>query len=331
MTLPLPPLRRGGDAGRLGRAHAQRRPSPTRRLSWRASCARARAGGPGPLQLLLGPFVAPYRLEGGVSHTGVLAGGGAMLRVGRRLAAAPKVQVFGSLRVDAFANRVSVSLVGAEPSFASPARWPPAVGDRDRLGPGELMESRRPFFFVAPESGRRPGDAGARGRRPTRRTTGRWSEPRPAGDAAAFRELYRRHLAIVHARLTLMVGPGPERDDLIQQIFLDAYRALARFRGDARFGTFLHRIAINVACDHLERRRRSSARYAPLEEAQLDRLVAAGRVTGVAGECSARSWRRRSSTWRRSARRSGSRSCWSPSRGCRWTRRPSCSTPARRR
>jgi RNA polymerase sigma-70 factor (ECF subfamily) len=96
------------------------------------------------------------------------------------------------------------------------------------------------------------------------------------GDAAAFRELYRRHLPIVHARLTLMVGPGPERDDLTQQIFLDAYRALARFRGDARFSTFLNRIAINVACDHLERRRRGRARYAPLGEAELDRLVAPG-------------------------------------------------------
>jgi len=101
-------------------------------------------------------------------------------------------------------------------------------------------------------------------------------EAAATGDAAAFRELYRRHLPTVHARLTLMVGPGAEREDLIQQIFLDAYRALARFRGDARFGTFLHRIAINVACDHLEARRRSGARDAPLDEAQLDRLVAPG-------------------------------------------------------
>jgi len=101
-------------------------------------------------------------------------------------------------------------------------------------------------------------------------------EAAATGDAAAFRELYRRHVPTVHARLTLMVGPGPEREDLIQQIFLDAYRALARFRGDARFGTFLHRIAINVACDHLQARRRSGARDAPLDEAQLDRLVAPG-------------------------------------------------------
>src|SRR5262245_27128053 len=89
--------------------------------SFVAGVVRASAGWrSGPWQLLLGPFVAPYRLEGGVDHTGVLAGGGAMLRVGRRFAAAPKVQVFGSFRVDAFANPVRVSVVGAEANFASP-------------------------------------------------------------------------------------------------------------------------------------------------------------------------------------------------------------------
>jgi len=82
--------------------------------SFVAGVVRASAGWrSGPWQLLLGPFVAPYRLEGGVDHTGVLAGGGAMVRVGSRFAAAPKVQVFGSFRVDAFANRVRVSAIGA--------------------------------------------------------------------------------------------------------------------------------------------------------------------------------------------------------------------------
>jgi len=155
-------------------------------------------------------------------------------------------------------------------------------------------------------------------------------EAAATGDAAAFRELYRRHVPTVHARLTLMVGPGPEREDLIQQIFLDAYRALARFRGDARFGTFLHRIAINVACDHLQARRRSGARDAPLDEAQLDRLVAPG-ASPESRASQRQDLAQAFAHLRRSARRSGSPSCWSPSRGCRWTRRPSCSTRAPRR
>jgi RNA polymerase sigma-70 factor (ECF subfamily) len=136
------------------------------------------------------------------------------------------------------------------------------------------MESRRPHLVVTPIAGEaRAAAAPAAGDGDEER---RLVAAAAAGDAAAFRELYRRHLPIVHARLTLMVGPGPERDDLIQQIFLDAYRALSRFRGEARFATFLNRIAINVACEHLERRRRTRARYAPLGQLgqeQLDRLV----------------------------------------------------------
>jgi hypothetical protein len=116
------PLRRFDVVGTLGVWDV-----PTRNAgradeaSFVAGVVRASAGlRAGPLQLLLGPFVAPYRIEGGVSHTGVLAGGGAMLRAGYRLASAPRVSVFGSFRVDAFANRVRVSLVGSEASFASP-------------------------------------------------------------------------------------------------------------------------------------------------------------------------------------------------------------------
>jgi RNA polymerase sigma-70 factor, ECF subfamily len=96
------------------------------------------------------------------------------------------------------------------------------------------------------------------------------------GDRGAFAELYRRHLDSVYARLTRVIGPAPERDDLVQQIFLDVYRALRRFRGDAAFSTFLHRIVLNVACEHLERRRRGRGRSEPLEARQIETLVAPG-------------------------------------------------------
>jgi RNA polymerase sigma-70 factor (ECF subfamily) len=66
----------------------------------------------------------------------------------------------------------------------------------------------------------------------------------------------------------------PERDDLVQQIFLDVHRALPRFRGEARFSTFLHRIVVNVACEHLERVRRRAGRTRAFDPAHLDALVA---------------------------------------------------------
>jgi RNA polymerase sigma-70 factor (ECF subfamily) len=95
-----------------------------------------------------------------------------------------------------------------------------------------------------------------------------------AGDRGAVDKLYRRHLDSVYARLTRMIGPAPERDDLVQQIFLDVYRALRRFRGDASFSTYLHRIVLNVAYEHLERRRRGRGRNEPLEDRQLETLIA---------------------------------------------------------
>jgi RNA polymerase sigma-70 factor (ECF subfamily) len=97
-----------------------------------------------------------------------------------------------------------------------------------------------------------------------------------SGDRRAFAELYRRHLDSVYARLTRVIGPTADRDDLVQQIFLDVYRALGRFRGDASFSTFLHRIVLNVAFEHLERRRRGRARSAPFDAEQLETLIAPG-------------------------------------------------------
>jgi RNA polymerase sigma-70 factor (ECF subfamily) len=93
-----------------------------------------------------------------------------------------------------------------------------------------------------------------------------------AGDRQMFTALYRRHLDGVFARLIRLIGPAPERDDLAQQIFLDVYRALPRFRGDAAFTTFLHRIVLNVACEFLARQRRRGT--LPLAPEHLDELVA---------------------------------------------------------
>jgi RNA polymerase sigma-70 factor (ECF subfamily) len=97
-----------------------------------------------------------------------------------------------------------------------------------------------------------------------------------AGDRRAFAALYQRHLDSVYARLTRVIGPLPERDDLVQQIFIDLYRALPRFRGEAAFSTFLHRIVLNVACEHLERRRRGRGRTEPRDARDLETLIAPG-------------------------------------------------------
>jgi len=87
------------------------------------------------------------------------------------------------------------------------------------------------------------------------------------GDGAAFARLFRRHADAVRTRITRLVGPVAERDDLVQQVFIAFYRALPGYRGDAKLSTFLHRIAVNKAYDYL-RVRSHRAESADLPDAE---------------------------------------------------------------
>ena len=95
-----------------------------------------------------------------------------------------------------------------------------------------------------------------------------------AGDPDAFAVIYRLHAAPVYRRLTRILGPITEREDLTQDVFLNVYRALTSFRGDAALATIIQRIAINIACDHLRRQRRRPATQLPA--AFFEELVAPG-------------------------------------------------------
>jgi RNA polymerase sigma-70 factor (ECF subfamily) len=90
------------------------------------------------------------------------------------------------------------------------------------------------------------------------------------GDADAFAELYARFSDRVYARVTNLVGPGPDREDVLQQIFLELHRALPRFRGESTVSTFLYRIAIHVIYDHLRKRTRRAVDH---DAAALDALI----------------------------------------------------------
>lgn len=80
-----------------------------------------------------------------------------------------------------------------------------------------------------------------------------------AGDGDAFAALYRAHAAPVYRRLSRILGPIAERDDLVQDVFVALHRALPRFRGEARVSTLIHRIAIHKAIEYLRRQGRRPA------------------------------------------------------------------------
>ena len=75
-----------------------------------------------------------------------------------------------------------------------------------------------------------------------------------AGDEAAFEELVRRHADRLHAVVRRLVDTRHEAEDVTQEAFLRAWRAIGRFKGDATFSTWLYRIGVNEAHRRRERR-----------------------------------------------------------------------------
>lgn len=77
-----------------------------------------------------------------------------------------------------------------------------------------------------------------------------------AGDRAAFRALYDASLPRIRRQVARLMGPpGADVDDVVQEVYVQVHRALPRFRADSRVSTWMHRIAHNVACSALRKRR----------------------------------------------------------------------------
>jgi len=75
-----------------------------------------------------------------------------------------------------------------------------------------------------------------------------------AGDGTAFEQLYKQHSTRLYNLASRMVGARGEADDLLQDIFLLAYRKLGSFRGESSLGTWLYRLAMNHCLDVLRNR-----------------------------------------------------------------------------
>jgi RNA polymerase sigma-70 factor (ECF subfamily) len=82
-------------------------------------------------------------------------------------------------------------------------------------------------------------------------------------DPAAFRELFHSYLGLVHRVVRRLAGPGPDVEDFVQAAFVEAFRSLPDFRGDALFSTWLTRITVRVT---MHGTRRRPPRALPLEE-----------------------------------------------------------------
>jgi RNA polymerase sigma-70 factor (ECF subfamily) len=76
-----------------------------------------------------------------------------------------------------------------------------------------------------------------------------------AGEAAAFGQLVRRHQARIHRLAAHLLRSRSEAEDVTQETFIRAYRALGRFDGRSEPYTWLYRIAVNLSLNALRSRR----------------------------------------------------------------------------
>jgi RNA polymerase sigma-70 factor (ECF subfamily) len=75
-----------------------------------------------------------------------------------------------------------------------------------------------------------------------------------AGEVDAFETLYHQHAARIFTLASRMAGSSDEGEDLLQEIFLQAYRKLGSFKGEAALGTWLYRLALNHCLDFVRSR-----------------------------------------------------------------------------
>jgi RNA polymerase sigma-70 factor (ECF subfamily) len=76
-----------------------------------------------------------------------------------------------------------------------------------------------------------------------------------SGERAAQRALFDRERRRVHAALYRILGSNAPMDDLVQEAFLEIFRSLRGYRGEASLGTWIDRCTVRVAYAHLTRKR----------------------------------------------------------------------------
>jgi RNA polymerase sigma-70 factor (ECF subfamily) len=73
------------------------------------------------------------------------------------------------------------------------------------------------------------------------------------GDRAAFEEIYQRHHRRVYSLCLRMTANEAEAEDLAQDVFVQLFRKIGSFRGEASFATWLHRLTVNFVLMHLRK------------------------------------------------------------------------------
>lgn len=86
------------------------------------------------------------------------------------------------------------------------------------------------------------------------------------GDERAMRLLWNQHAPHVDAIVRRLAGDPDLAQDIAQEVWIQIFRALPSWRGDAKFSTWVHRVAVNRTLNALRRTRRVAATETGIEE-----------------------------------------------------------------
>jgi RNA polymerase sigma-70 factor, ECF subfamily len=101
-----------------------------------------------------------------------------------------------------------------------------------------------------------------------------------AGDLDAFEVLYRENAGRVYALcLRMRAGDKVDATELMQDVFVRAWRRLGTFRGDCAFSSWLHRLAVNTMLENARSETRREARVLPMDD--TSRLPGAAKGSSV--------------------------------------------------
>jgi len=103
-----------------------------------------------------------------------------------------------------------------------------------------------------------------------------------AGETEAFERLYRHHSPRIYSLASRMAGSAEDGEDLLQEIFLQAYRKLGSFKGDAALGTWLYRLALNHCLDYVRSRQAKMNKLTETLDAETSFEPLARRDTPIA-------------------------------------------------
>lgn len=106
------------------------------------------------------------------------------------------------------------------------------------------------------------------------------------GDVQAFQRLYHLHIRQVYGLVFRLCADKTLADDLVQEIFVQLWQKLGSFRGEAKFSSWLYRVATNICLTEMRKQNRWFSRFNVLDNAvqeqtqagdldvsQLDKLI----------------------------------------------------------